>query len=160
MLKCLEYARNLATINTTLLSYQAFETFLLSKEKEIEEETKKQFVQRRVPFQKMEEELYRHLLNLSAFKATKCNVYLGVNVLKSLGYSHYINEPEAGERRYKYKFHNMIRVMRKMHSSTVPESNRNSHDPFGFDDGILNGISLITPINNDLRMFLNLLFHF
>lgn len=124
MLKCLEFARNLATINNTLTLYSDFEAYILSKESDIIVETNKKYNKKRVPFQDVEGEIYKYLLGLSAHKATKCNVYLGVSVLKSLGYVYYMDEPEAGERRYKFKFHNMIRELRRTHEDPIPLPNR------------------------------------
>lgn len=125
--KCFEFAKNLATINFALDKVPAFESFIESKLKEIDVETRKKLNRKRTPFQPVEVEIYEHLLDLSAFKATKCNVYLGVSILISLGYNYYVDEPEAGERRYKFKFHAMIRDYRKKYPNRVPLSHRVIH---------------------------------
>lgn len=150
MLKCLEFARNLATINNSLTLYSDFEAFILSKESDIIVETNKKYNKKRVPFQEVEGEIYKYLLGLSAHKATKCNVYLGVSVLKSLGYVYYMDEPEAGERRYKFKFHNMIRDMRRTHEDTLPPVSRHDSTCDDGEDGDEGrNISITMPAESD-----------
>lgn len=119
--KCFEYARSLATVNYTRDKYSEFESFIASRVQDIDEETQQGLSGKRIRFQRVEVEIYDRLIELSAYKATKSNVFLGVNILICLGYTYYLDEPEAGERRYRFKFHALIRDYRKQKKPNVPE---------------------------------------